>query len=294
MTPQTIDVTIPVVFSCLSPLHHGAGVSGNTQLQRVQELVDENGRLVTVPFVSGNSLRHKIRVAAAQHLLESIEVEFGTLRKEVVDLLFTGGALTTTGANIDLEAFRRLENLWPASGLLGYAARSHIWSGSLFVDHTHLVCRENVWRIPEQIKQRPDLREHLNKPAAQFIDEDFGTRHDIAGTIHCRWINTDLWTGQDTTQMIYDWQVVRAGARMWTTISLQAAPIGHVTALMAAWYRMLDDESTMRLGAKGRQGYGHVRVDADLSTLPEVDLEGYREQLSTNRVEIIRLLEEVA
>src|SRR5690606_538742 len=145
MTPQTIDVTIPVVFSCLSPLHHGAGVSGNTQLQRVQELVDENGRLVTVPFVSGNSLRHKIRVAAAQHLLESIEVEFGTLRKEVVDLLFTGGALTTTGANIDLEAFRRLENLidleafrrlenlWPASGLLGYAARSHIWSGSLFV-----------------------------------------------------------------------------------------------------------------------------------------------------------------
>lgn len=286
--PQIVTQTIPVTLTLLAPLHHGAGTSGNTQLLRTQEITLADGTSTVVPFVSGNSVRHAIRAAAAEHLLRTIGAQPGTLPKTVVDLLYTGGALTGSGSNIDLDTHRRLDQMWPAVGLLGYAGRSHIWAGTLYVDHVHLVCHDNAWRLPAHLANHP----HAQVPAAALRDEEFGTRHDIIGTAADRWLDTDVWTG-DTNQMIFDWQVVRAGATMWTTLHLAAATLGHVTALAAAW-GYLTAAGTMHLGAKRAQGYGLARVEADLTALPEVDLSAYEQSLAAHGDEILRLLAEVA
>jgi hypothetical protein len=263
-----VTATIPLTVTLLSPLHHGAGNSGNTQLLRTAEIVLPDGSMAVVPWVSGSSLRHAIRHACAELTLTAVAATPRTLTKPVVDLLYSGGALTSSPtAQVDLATHRRLDELWAPAGLLGYAGRGQIWAGSLYVDHLNLVCEENAWRLPQHLAAHP----HRSLPAAALRDEDFGTRHDTAGGDGSRWLDVDLWAAVPaeyrTNQMIFDWQVIRAGAVLYGTLRLAAATVAHVQALHVAW-QWLTAAGTMNLGAKRAQGYGLCRVDADWSAIP--------------------------
>ena len=130
------DVHIPLTLTALSPISHGAGTSGNTQLLRTREVVGPDGSRASVPYVSGNSLRHTLRAALAWHLVRTLEVEDGSLAKRTVDLLWSGGALTTTGNQADLDMIRRVHQLVPGLGLFGYSAKSDITAGTLWVDES--------------------------------------------------------------------------------------------------------------------------------------------------------------
>jgi hypothetical protein len=282
ITPALTTVRLPVTLTLLAPLHHGAGTSGNTQLARTQQIVLPDGTTSVVPYVSGNSIRHALRRAGADHLLATIAPEPGSLPKPVVDLLYSGGALTGSGGDIDLATHRRLDELWPAVGLMGYSGKSNIWAGTLYVDHAHLVCADNAWRMPAAYANHP----HAALPAAASMGEDFGTRHDIIGTAADQWVAADLWSGQ-TTQMIYDWQVIQAGHILYTTLYLDAATLGHVVALRTA-LGVAAIGGRIHLGAKRAQGYGLAALDIDLSSLP--DLDAYAETLRDNGSEILTLL----
>lgn len=271
MSTPLVTATIPLTATLVSPLHHGAGTSGNTQLLRTQEVVLPDGTGAVVPFVSGNSLRHAIRHALAELTLDAVGAAPGTVTKPVIDLLYSGGALTASETSqVDLATHRRLDELWAPAGLLGYAGRGQVWSGSLYVDHLHLVCAENAWRLPQRLTEHP----HTRLSAAAMRDEDFGTRHDTVGTPVDRWLDVDPWLQTPekdrTTQMIYDWQVLRAGAVLFGTLRLAAATAAHVQALRTAW-EWLTSAGTMHLGAKRAQGYGVCQVDADWSALPDLD-----------------------
>lgn len=284
--PALATLTIPVTLTLRSPLHHGAGTSGNTQILRTQEITLPDGTPTVVPYVSGSSLRHEIRAAAADHLLATVGARPGSLRKQTVDLLYSGGVLSSSGSNVDLTTHRRLAELWPALSLLGYAGRSNIWSGTLSVDHVHLVCADNTWRLPAHLADHP----HTSIPAAAARDEDFGTRHDILGSNPGRWVETDLWTG-DTTQMIFDWQVVRAGSVLYTTLRLTNATPGHITALAAAWRQLEDPDGCIHLAAKRAQGYGLAHAEAPAMPDPDPD---YSQYLADNATEILELLDTAA
>lgn len=291
-TGQRITATVPLTVTLLSPLHHGAGVSGNTQLLRVQPAIDPTtGREYRSPMVSGPSLRHAIRHALAETTLARLGAEPGSLTKPLVDLLYSGGALTSgnsssneSSSNIDLDTHRRLDQLWPAAGLMGYAGRGQIWAGSLYVDHLLPLCKENLWRTPDRLKDHPMAQ----RPVASLRDEEFGTRHDVVGTTSDRWIDKDLWTGDTTTQMIYDWQVVKSGTVWWGTLRLAGATLGHVQALRVAW-EWLTASGTLHLGAKRAQGYGLAKVEADWSQLPELEPD-WVGQLHEHRDTVMSLL----
>jgi hypothetical protein len=271
-TPQPrLQAVIPLTITLVSPLHHGAGTSGNSQLLRTQELTLPDGSAAVVPFVSGNSLRHAIRHACAEVTLGAVGARQGSLSKPVVDLLYSGGALTASPtAQIDLAAHRQLDALWAPAGLLGYSGRGQIWAGSLYVDHLSLVCAENAWRMPEGLRDHPQAQ----LPAAGLRDEEFGTRHDPVGTSVDRWLDMDLWTEmptqERTSQMIYDWQVIKAGATLYGALRLAGATVAHAQALRVA-LEWLTAAGTMHLGAKRAQGYGLCRVEADWSALPTLD-----------------------
>ncbi|WP_239404547.1 hypothetical protein [Frankia sp. Cj3] len=265
-----VTARLPLRLVALDPIHHGAGVSGNTTLIRRQTVIAGDGTLADVPFISGNSVRHHLRAALAEHAVRVLEVPEHGLAKRVVDLLWSGGALTETGNQIDLEAQRRMDALAPMVSLLGYSARSDIVSGPLRADHVHVVCAQNAWRLPSDLAEVP----HAQMWEGQTAGEEFGTRHDAAHSAG-RWISPeDAVTMIDkTTQMIYDMQVIRPGTRLWGTLYLDNATRAHADALAVAvdeaWPHD-GDRRIARLGGKTAQGFGRCQLDVDLSPLGEI------------------------
>lgn len=255
-------VRIPITLTCVAPLHHGAGTAGNTALLRTQEIVLPDGTQTAVPFVSGNSLRHAIRDALAWRLARVLDLPAGSLPKGVVDLLWSGGALTKTGSQVELQQIRDLA-LVPALGLLGYSAQSDIVTGVLRVDNANLVCAENAWRLPTHLAQHP----HAALPAGRFRGEEFGTRHDVAGTpVDALVADSGMWAdgvaaaAPATTQMIYEHQVLLPGATLWSHLQLDAAPPLAVTALHTALLDLAPG-GTMWVAARRASGWSACRLD---------------------------------
>lgn len=291
------DVHIPLTLTALSPISHGAGTSGNTQLLRTREVVGPDGSRASVPYVSGNSLRHTLRAAFAWHLVRTLDVEDGSLAKRTVDLLWSGGALTTTGNQADLDMIRRVHQLVPGLGLFGYSAKSDIIAGTLWVDDVELVCAENAHRLPPRLADHP----HASMPNGAFRTETFGTRHDVAGTPVDRFIQlAELGGALESVQMISDMQVIKPGATLYTGLHLFVPTFGHIAAFAAAWNEAaprVDGRDVINLGGKRSVGYGQCEVTIveawDLPFQTSELVAAYETHLRDHRAEILALLEEI-
>ncbi|WP_166345058.1 hypothetical protein [Phytoactinopolyspora limicola] len=280
----TIDLTLTLT----SPLHHGSGSAGNTSLLRTQDIVLPDGRQAAVPFVSGNSLRHQLRDALAWHTVATLAVEPGSLSKAAVDLLWSGGAITSTGSQVDLAMARRVEETYPALGLLGYAAQSDMTAGTLRVSNLHLVCAENAWRLPDRLAGH----NHVSRPAGMFRGEEFGTRHDVASTPVDRLVQTAGEIVQPgTTQMIYDLQVLKPGSVLWGEISLTPAATEQHGRLLYAAMELLAGDCTIALAAKTAVGYGRATVDG----VPYLEgaLDEWTQHLTDNADDVLQLIKDL-
>lgn len=285
-TITPIRETIALTYTLTAPLHHGAGSSGNTALLRTQEVVQPDGTSVQVPFVSGNSIRHGLRDALAWHLVNTVGVEDGTLTKAEVDLLWSGGAVTATGARTNLELRRQVDGLLASLGLLGFAAQSDIHAGVLRASDLILVAQENAWRLPDELAQSP----HAGKRAGAYRSSEFGTRHDVDSTPVARLVEmTSEVVG--TTQMIYDHATLKAGSKLHGELSLDpAATSAHRTALYAALALWVQD-GTVQLGARGSHGWGTASVEG----LPDTRtaLMDWTDHLRAHAAEVRALITEV-
>lgn len=251
----TIDLT------ATAPIHHGAGTSGNTALMRLQDIVLPDGTPAKVPFVSGNSIRHRVRAALAWLLIADAGIPEGSLSKACVDLLWSGGALTQAGAQTDLVSMRDRHALLPMLPLLGYSHGPDIVTGALRVTHVHLWCAENAWRMTD-----PGVPA---VPAADWLAEEFGTRHDVEGSAVDRIVEDAMLGGSTkTTQMIFDFQVVLPGSRWTLAMSTEAATPAEDDALAAALHAI--NTAGWTLGAKTAQGYGSVTASLTGATSDEL------------------------
>ncbi|MDK8505550.1 hypothetical protein [Corynebacterium accolens] len=242
-TPQT---TINLTIDLTTPFHHGAGTAGNTSLLRTQDVVQPDGTVSRVPFLSAASIRHALRDALAWHTAHTLDIEPGTLSKGTVDLLWTGGAVSSTGAKTDLDMMHRVEEHYPALSMLGYAAKSDIITGTLRASDLILVCQENDWRLPKHLRGA--------RRAAAYRTEEFGTRHDQATSPAGRYL--EVVDNVDTAQMIWDTQTLAAGSCLHGTVSLTpAATETHRIALGAA-LELWAPGGQVAIGAKTAQGYG--------------------------------------
>lgn len=313
----------------LDAIHHGAGTSGNTSMLRTQEIVTEDGEDARVPFISGNSIKHMIRQAGVEHAIEVMGVEDGSLSKQVVDLLFSGGHLSKSGAAVNLRAARSLAELFPILSICGYSAGNYMTASKLQVDQVHLVCRENAFRLPTSMKEVPQSKLR----AATFRGEDFGTRHEASKNPHVRRLLTGAQskqltdgvsdrldaavdTGkmaakQTTSQMIYDYQVIMPGALLYGGLSYRDLDPLEMAALKASLSHACRGEVPSGLvyhfGAKSSIGLGRVALKwsgtvrgivaaptvEDASVIPQVgpDWEGaYAAHLRERRGEILEAL----
>ena len=262
---RTVTASVPIVLRALDPIHHGAGTAGNTSLIRMQDFYNEETQEFTrTPIVSGNSIRHGIREALAWLAVDTLKIEDRSLSKAMVDLLWSGGALTATGAQTDLHALSERHRLLPFLPLMGYSYLSDIVRGSLRVSIAHLACAENRWRLPAAVMRDPAA----GRRAVEWIGEEFGTRHDVAGGPVDRLLEEAVF-GTPSTQMIYDMQVVVAGS-LWTfSVEVDAAVPASVDALAAALTRV-SRGGVWYLGAKRSVGFGRCKVvAADTSQLTD-------------------------
>lgn len=270
---------IDIRATALEPIIHSAGTSGNTQLLRMQDIQLPDGTLAKVPFISGNSVKHKLRACAVQYALDAMGVEDHSLTKAEVDLLFSGGHLSKSGAAVDLAQARLLEELFPPLSLCGYSAGNVMTESKIRVSHLHLVCKENEWRLPD------DLREHpaLQLRAGSLRVEEFGTRHDQAqkhlsrrlltaeaGATITRKKSKALKEAEpaergDSAQMIYEFSGIAAGATLWGSIQVADLTELEQAALSSAFHyastERRGDSLVMGIGAKNAIGYGAIRIE---------------------------------
>lgn len=277
---HTVDLTVDLT----APFHHGAGSAGNTSLLRTQDVVQPDGTVARVPFLSAASIRHALRDALAWHTARTLNITPGSLSKATVDLLWTGGAVSSTGSRINLDLMRRVEDHYPAMRLLGYAAQSDIIEGTLRASDLILVCAENDWRLPDNLRGA--------RRAAAYRTEEFGTRHDQAANPAGRYITIAESDTMDTAQMIWGTQVLAAGSTLHGTITLTpAATEMHHTVLDAALALWAPD-GQVALGAKNAQGYGAGRI-RDWDTSRATAVEAWTTHLTDHAEDILALLDEM-
>lgn len=271
---------IDIRATALEPIVHGAGTSGNTQMLRMQDWIYE-GRRVRVPFISGNSVKHKLRHGAVCYALDAMGVVDGTMTKAEVDLLFSGGHLSSTGASVDLRAARKIEELFPALSLCGYSAGNAMRESKVRVSNLHVVCAENKERLPDDLLEHPALQ----LKAGMLRIEEFGTRHDQATkAVGQRMLSAESMDAVvarktkakddaksaeeargDSAQMIYEFQAIVAGATLWGDVCYADLTDLEKAALASAFhYSAVDrrgDKLVMGIGAKNSIGYGSIKVE---------------------------------
>lgn len=285
---------IEIIATALEPIVHGAGNSGNTTLLRMQDwiYVDTTGHAVRcrVPFISGNSIKHRLRAAAVSYALDAMGVEDGTLTKPEVDLLFSGGHLNKSGAAIDLTSARKLSELFPPLSLCGYSAGNAMEESKIVCHNLHVVCAENAHRVPDDLRERADVAPMLALRSASLRVEEFGTRHDqatkragrryltaSAGEAVAARKSAKLLPGSapkkasasdergDSAQMIYDFHAIAAGAKLWGTVMFADLTDAERAALASAFHYAstgrMGADMTMGVGAKTSIGYGSIRVE---------------------------------
>ncbi len=256
-TISTTQPKIQYVATLTSPFAHGAGSSGNTRLLRTHEVIAPDDTTVQVPFLSGASIRHGIRSALAWRIASTC-CEPATMTKAQVDLLWSGGAISSTGAQVDLDLQRRVRDLLPALSVMGYSAHSDIYEGTARVSDAILVCAENAFRLPEDVASARPRR------AGAYRGEEFGTRHDIASTQASRMIKEpDTLDGGsiDSTQMIFDSQVLLPGSQLWGSIGFTPAATAEQQKALIAGIGLWSPEGIAHLGASTNTGYGSAVMD---------------------------------
>lgn len=325
-----INARFDITATAIEPIHHGAGTVGNLSRLRRQEVITPEGELVELPFISGNSFRHAIRDGAVRFALQAMGSP-GEFTKAVVDLLFSGGHLSKAGAAVDLTRARRMEELFPALSLLGYSAGNAMVESKLTVRNFHVACRENQHRMPETIRSMP----HAALPAAHIRTMEFLTRHEATRSPHVSRLLTDgerkrldlhasdKLEGRtdakgDTSQMIANHDVIKAGAVLWGGLILHDVTRAELAALQGGLMYACEGQHPdggllFRLGAKAKQGYGLVSMKftgqlRDLVRAPtfsdkeglvpqhkedhSTEVEAYVRRLRENREEILSFLKE--
>lgn len=265
--------------TALDPIHHGAGTEGNTQILRMQEIMLPDGNQARVPFISGNSLKHMIRDGGVRFALEAMGVQAGTLSKAVVDLLFSGGALTKSGSAVNLSQARDVAALFPILPVCGYAAGNFMQASKVRVEHLHLACKENAWRAPDGVASLPQFKTR----AAAYRGEDFGTRHEPTREprvfalltesdrgARLRQLTGDVNDGESekSQQMYYEFQTVAAGSVWFGGMTFDDLTTMELAALRSALERAADGTAAegsivYRIGAKGSIGYGRMAFKFD-------------------------------
>lgn len=161
------------ILEASQPIAHHSENLGNESVFMRRKVRQRDGRFVQVPYVTGDTMRHGLREAAAYAFLDAAGLlDAGKLGEAATRLLFSGGMITGRGdaSKVDLSRFREACTLCPPLALLGGCTDNRSIPGRLLVDEATLVCREQHKHLPQWVNDwlaengAPDtgsFRDHL-------------------------------------------------------------------------------------------------------------------------------------
>ena len=201
-----------IVLRSVSPIAHADTASGvnnasNTTLfMRTSAYV--NGFPALVPAISENALRSVIwRKTLADHLLTTIGAEPGTMRKSVVNLLYSGGNIAggSKAPGNELHLGRELMRMYPSIDLLGGAVDCFVLPKSRLTFTYCPVAREFAMAL-SYVAPKNVVAEAESRSIFDAITEETRTRG----------------TGNESegNQMIYSYEVMAAGVGLFVRVTL--------------------------------------------------------------------------
>lgn len=276
---------VVMVIELLSPLVHGGGTEGNVALARRKEVLTPAKKKTSVPFLSGNSIKHMLRANGTLYALESLgALKEGALTLPQLQLMISGGTLSKGGQSVNLATARKMQQAFPVLSLHGYSAGNVMTESAISVQHGELVCWENSERLAASVHRWcPDAAPLLKQHASSMVGMQFGTRHEPSRNQHnAELLATDERVGieedvskkqavknadkGDSAQMIYEHEALIPGAVLMSGVTFpRGLTMLELAAFRSAWRLWAEERETDgaligTLGGKSAVGYGRCRV----------------------------------
>lgn len=245
-----------ILLQAITPIAHGDTVTGvsnktNTRIFMRQGMM-VNGVPARVPSISENALRAVLfRNPLHDDLLSRLEIKAGELPQSVVNLLFSGGnmAAGSKAPGDEIALGHSVKKLYPSLDLLGGAVDGFILPRSRLKLSAWLVAKEYV---PALRLVAPELvSEGEAASVYDMLTEETRTR----GT----------GSESDGNQMLYTYETLAAGAKLFVEVSLDAHTPATTQACVAHALNVWDGF----IGGQGRQGRGRMGIVS--SEVPSAD-----------------------
>jgi hypothetical protein len=140
-----------MLLQAAEPIAHAQETLGNKSMLMRKKVRGTDG-FVSVPYLTGDTLRNKLRCAAAYGTLHAAGIlDDPQLSEGAARLLFAGGMLTGRGdaGTVNLDRYRQLVALFPPLALLGGCTDNRAIAGQLDVSEGNLVCKETRRYLPD-------------------------------------------------------------------------------------------------------------------------------------------------
>lgn len=265
-------ITIEILFRNTSPVAHHSGTEGNLSILMRQEAILPDGSIASIPYITGDSLRHGLREGAADVMLEAIGDP--PLPESAIRLLYSGGIITGKGRVIKLDEFRDLSMLLPMLPVFGGCCDNRTVPGRLRVDDALPVCLETAHRVPEWVRDQATLSaddlvekktrfrmDPSNSPRrrAQMSDVDREAAEERLSRSERASAEGDAAAREETksTMMPRSYEAIKPGALFSWAVHLDVvveADLQCLGSAIAAW------ATQGRVGGKQGTGCGRVEV----------------------------------
>lgn len=147
------------ILEAAQPICHLAENIGNEGILMRESIRQKGGGFFDVPIITGDTMRHGLREAAAYAYLDAAGMlDSPALSEAALRLLFAGGMVTGKGdaGTISLDLYREMTELIPSLRLFGGCTNSRVIPGQLCVENALLISTESAHSIARTCGTDPD------------------------------------------------------------------------------------------------------------------------------------------
>ena len=270
-----MNITWAGTATAISSISHGSETRGLITMLRRETIISPDHTPTTIPLISGNAFRGRLRRVAEQELRDVLAYE-GQLTIAAAAALRSGGSLVkTSAAPISGSRLARLRRLVPLIGIFGTAGAGRIIDGCL-----------QVGKLIPHATETAHLLDHAVELSVQDLTQietysrvNDTHRHDAVAPVE-----------DDTpaSQLQYRLETFRAGTTFDVWLNLTSP-----TDLEAAFFADVLHRFNTHPIIAGRSAIGHGRLRLDLASTPPPPPTDWRHEISTHRDEAIAALNEL-
>jgi len=266
------------LLEAAQPIAHHEEVFGNHAVVMRRKVRQPDGGWASVPVITGDTMRHGMREAAAYAFLDAAGLlDAGQLSESALRLLFAGGqVMGSAGGAVKLGDYRDMVDLVPTLALFGGCAQNRVIPGRLWVDDAVLVCSEQAHALPEWAVQAAGqldtYRSHIEQAQRVRMDPtlDPGKRKMLSAgaqesaeqrllrSENASEMNDARGKGSEKSTMLpRSFERVAQGSLFYWSVTATCYSDLDVDTFLVACASFLHDA---RVGGKRGTGHGHLRV----------------------------------